>query len=281
MKKLLPSFVVLAVLALFSPNAHAQLSITTTTDAATLAGAILGGGISLSNLSYIGGTLASGTYTGGAVMGIPTGIIMTSGNATLANGGTNDSDSSTGSNGTGTDADLNTLSSPFTTFDKTILEFDFESTSGDLFFQYVFASEEYNEYANSSFNDVFGFFLDGTNIALIPGTSTPVSINNINLVDNPSFFNNNDLQDGGVLPFEYDGFTDIFTAEALGLTAGTHHIKLAIADAGDSILDSAVFIKGGSFSSTNPGVIPEPTSMLLLGSGLIGSVIARRRKIKI
>jgi hypothetical protein len=50
-------------------------------------------------------------------------------------------------------------------------------------FQYVFASEEYNEYVCSNFNDVFAFFLNGvsvplaqTNIATIPGTNTPVAI---------------------------------------------------------------------------------------------------------
>ena len=30
------------------------------------------------------------------------------------------------------------------------------------------------------FNDVFGFFLDGKNIALIPATESPVSIDNVN-----------------------------------------------------------------------------------------------------
>src|SRR5690606_24494876 len=124
--------------------------------------------------------------------------------------------------------------------------FDFETTTGDLFFSYVFASEEYNEYVNTSVNDVFAFFVDGVNIALIPGTSTPVSINTVNCgfsTDgalpglNPSNcdqFVNNDLQNGG--PFfniEYDGFTKVLVASALGLSAGTHHIKLAIADADD------------------------------------------------
>lgn len=61
-----------------------------------------------------------------------------------------------------------------------MLEFDFTTTGGNLFFSFVFASEEYNEYVNSSFNDVFGFFVNGVNIALVPGTSTPVAINSVN-----------------------------------------------------------------------------------------------------
>ncbi len=128
--------------------------------------------------------------------------------------------------------------------------------------------------------------MDGTNIALIPGTSTPVSIDTVNGGNpfgvgavNPGFFNNNDLQDGG--PFfdiEYDGFTDVFTAQALGLSPGSHHIKLAIADAVDYELDSAFFIQAGSFSDELQP-IPEPGTIAILGIGLVGLAggVARRK----
>ena len=70
----------------------------------------------------------------------------------------------------------------FFTNDACVLEFEFScDTEPEGFsFKYVFGSEEYNEYVDTTFNDVFGFFLDGENIALIPGTPTPVSINNVN-----------------------------------------------------------------------------------------------------
>jgi hypothetical protein len=255
---------------------------------------LLGSGITIvpGSASYTGGATSSGFFTGGAAsgIGIDTGIILTSGDATLAPG-PNTNDSAGLSLGLPGDADLNTLTTG-TTLDATILEFQFETAGGDLFFNYVFASDEYNESTNTSFNDVFGFFLDGTNIALIPGTSTPVSINAVNggnplgtAASNPHLFNNNDLNDGG--PFfdiEYDGFTDVFTAQALGVSAGTHTIKLAIADTSDRILDSAVFIQGGTFSdvATDMGggpVIPEPSAILAyaLGGGLIAGVVGRRR----
>ena len=215
------------------------------------------------------------------------GIILTSGNANFAENN-NTQDGATGNNGVAGDSDLNALI-PQSTFDATVLEFDFVSTGGDVFFNYVFASEEYNEYTNTTFNDVFAFFLDGANIALIPGTSTPVSINSVNGgnplgvgASNPALFNNNDLNDGG--PFftiEYDGLTDAFTAQFLGLTAGTHHIKLAIADAGDSSLDSAVFIQAGSFSDTPIGV-PLPGAAwlglaMLGGMGVVGRIRKNRK----
>jgi len=150
------------------------------------------------------------------------------------------------------------------------LEFSFQldpTASQDLFFNFVFASEEYNEFANSLFNDVFAFFLDGQNIAFIPGTTTPISINTINGGDplgvnpqNPQFYNNNSIFDNGQFLnlFGYDGFTTVFTAQSLGVGPGTHTIKLAISDVFDDIYDSAVFLQMGSFSNVQVGTQPAP-----------------------
>ncbi|NEP84437.1 MAG: PEP-CTERM sorting domain-containing protein [Okeania sp. SIO3B3] len=267
----------------FSNTAFAALSATTAAQAITitptnngndLVNQILHTGIKIApdSINYIGAPGASGIFTDGlsSGIGIDSGIILTTGTATDAEG-PNDSDKKTTDNELPGDSDLDGLiPEEQTTFDATILEFDFESEGGDLYFNYVFASEEYVEWTNTEFNDVFGFFLDGTNIALIPGTSTPVAINTVNGgkplgtdASNPEFFNNNDPSEGG--PFfdlEYDGFTNVFTAQALGLSAGTHKIRLAIADAGDGFFDSAVFIQTKSFSDvlTEPQAISLPTS---------------------
>ena len=130
--------------------------------------------------------------------------------------------------------------------------------------------------------------MDGENIALIPGTSIPVSINTVNGgnplgtdASHPEFFNNNDLDPAndsvlGVHNLEYDGFTATFTAQALNLAPGTHHIKLAIADVSDRFLDSGVFIQGNSFSDnpTDPDDVPEGGGVAILGLAFLGA--ARR-----
>ena len=238
----------------------------TTTDANTLRDALLGEGInSVGNAEFLGGDSSAGFFTGGAaIIGLESGIVLTTGDAN--NGGViNTDDGFDGQASSEADDDLD-FEFDVETTDTTFLEFSFTTESSDLFFNFVFASEEYNEISNSEFNDVFAFFLDGGNIALIPGSTNPVSINTVNggnpLGVNPRnslFYNNNDPSDGGPLvrQFGYDGFTDVFTAVATDLAPGVHTIKLAISDVGDDLLDSAVFLEAGGFRS-----VPEPTDLV-------------------
>ena len=230
--------------------------------------ALLGAGPNapiVSNITYTGANIACGTFTGGTgIIGFESGVILSSGNIASVPG-PNVSDGITTVNGTPGDADLDNLIPGFSTNDAAVLEFDFEcEVLLVISFSYVFTSDEYNEFVNTSFNDVFGFFVNGVNIALLPDLVTPVSINNLNC-NNPynpptgancALFINNDLSDGGgAIDTEMDGLTVVLTATA-AVNPGVNHIKLAIADAGDFVLDSNVFIKGESFVCAPP----EPTT---------------------
>lgn len=260
------------------------ITIAPATSANDLVNAIVGSGISVvSGSATVNGTLsAAGKFSNGNTtgIGINQGIVLTTGSAANI-GNSNTSDGTGTANYQTGDANLNSLVPGYSTRDAFGLEFDFTTTGGNLYFNYVFASEEYNEYVNSSFNDVFGFFLDGNNIALIPNTSTAVAINNVNSGKNGAYYHSNDPSDGTPTPFafEYDGFTSVFTAQALNLAAGTHHIKLAIADSGDYVLDSGVFIQGSSFSDapTDPSVPDAGSTLGLLGLSL-GFLHYLRRK---
>lgn len=292
MKRLTQSLVGASLMAILVPGWASTLTVTTTDDASVLVDTLLGGsgsGITISGTpTYTGASAASGTFTGGsgAGIGIDSGIILTNGAAVGAEG-PNDSDDYSVNDNTVGDSALDGLAG-VSTHDASVLQFDFTSTTGELFFHYVFGSEEYNEYVGE-FNDPFGFFLNGQNIALIPGSSDPVTVNNVNCGNpyNPpnggvhcDLFNNNDLDDGG--PFfdiQYDGFTDVFTAHATGLGTGVNTIKLAIADALDHDLDSGVFIQGFSSVAPPPVGVPEPSSLLMMGSGLAAfGFFARKRK---
>ena len=81
------------------------------------------------------------------------------------------------------DPQLTELSQAFggaETFDASILEFDFVPAGTQVTFSYVFSSDEYSDFSNSSVNDVFGFFVNNVNCATVPGTNEPVTVNTIN-----------------------------------------------------------------------------------------------------
>ncbi len=148
------------------------------------------------------------------------------------------------------------------TFDACVIELDVVPTSDSLSFNYVFGSEEYDEYVGSEYNDVFGFFISGEgikdvqNLAVVPNTKTPVSVNNINngavnsyartKANNSAFYVSN--LDGS-MGLEYDGMTKLMEIRQAVVPYKTYHIKLAIADVGDNAYDSGVLLEGRSIVS--------------------------------
>ncbi|MFC3114303.1 choice-of-anchor L domain-containing protein [Cellvibrio fontiphilus] len=267
----------IATLALSS--AANALVVTPENSGSTLANTILGSGISISNVNYTGANGASGTFTNGnsAGLSIDKGIVLSTGQATNAMG-TNNTSSAGTSNGTAGYAPLTAIAG-FNTYDATRLKFDFEfngGTGGDLFFNFVFGSEEYLEYVGTQFNDVFGFFVDGVNVALTPGSNDPITINTINTTQNSSLFVNNTP---ATYSTQMDGFTKSLQITLKGLSAGLHSMEFAIADAGDSVLDSWIFVEAKSFADTPVGV-SEPSSLTLLGLMLMALGWSRRKAAK-
>lgn len=238
---------------------------------------LLGSGVTVTDVRYTGVPVAAGTFSGGSgIIGFEEGIILSSG-AVSNVVGPNSQDGTTTSNGLSGDADLNGLIPGYTTYDATVLEFDFIPDADLITFNYVFGSEEYNEYVGSSFNDVFGFFLNGVNVASIPGTSTAVSINNVNLGSNPSYYKNNDLGDGGgSINTELDGLTVVLTITAPVNKGEGNTIKLAIADAGDTVLDSDVFIEAETFTSSDFILSPQTATNLV---GETHTVVAELKEV--
>lgn len=272
----------LAALSLAMCATASALTVTPSNNADTLVNTLIGSGITYTPGTgvFTGTATSGGLFSGGGGatgIGIAEGILLTSGSVNNAVGPNNNDGAGTINNLAGSAA-LNALVPGYTSNDATILTFSFTSASDALYFDYVFASEEYNEYVGSQYNDVFGFFLDGVNIAKIPGTSTNVAINNVNKVSNSAYYVNNDLTDGpAAYNTQYDGFTKVFTAGITGLSAGTHTISLQIADSGDFILDSGVFIKGGSFSDT-PSTVPDSSATIaLIGFGLLALASFKRK----
>lgn len=234
--------------ALFS---NAQLTVNNGPTALQLAQILAGPNITVTNASLTGAGNSSGSFNGATTnLGFGSGVMLSTGNISGAIG-PNNATNTTGIMGEPGTGQMDTLAGT-NTFDAVTLQFDFEVQSSSIQFEYIFASEEYPEYAppnNSSFNDVFAFYISGPgitgqeNIALVPGSPNPVTINNINPVTNNQYYFDN--ANGATI--QYDAFTTVLTAEKLNLTpCQTYTLTLVIADAGDDEWDSGVFLKENS-----------------------------------
>lgn len=254
--------IILPFLLFLWTTSMAQLAVDTTlTPAQTVEDIFLSNGIFVSNITFNGQAATSlnnsvGTFSSnGSGLGIESGLLLSSGHAKDAEGEYNSSSSYNGlTNGVSNDPDIMGLvAAP--AYDGAILEFDFIATGDSMDFVYVFGSDEYEEWVGSAFNDVFGFFVSGpgingtftngaVNIALVPGTSEPVAINTVNANLNSQYF----VVNNGQILAQYDAFTTPLHACIGGLQIGEiYHIKLAISDISDQVLDSGVFLSGNSF----------------------------------
>jgi hypothetical protein len=217
---------------------------------------LVGSGVQISNITFSGQTGQIGAYdASNSAFPIAEGLAMSSGDvATIPGAG---GDFSSTPYGQVQDPDLDLISSAFTR-DATVLQFDFVPVGDTVRFNYIFGSEEYPEFVNGGFNDVFAFIISGpgfngpfsnggVNIALLPGSNTPVTIDNVNDGVNSQYYVDN--SNGNVNGIVFDGYTVMLTALAQVECGETYTLKLAIADAGDNAYDSGVFLEARSFYS--------------------------------
>lgn len=254
-------------------------SFTLVTDATTLVECLLGDDIMIRNAVLSAPDSAAGTFTGGAaVVGFDGGVALSTGTIQGALGPNSDFGNSGKDHEAAGDASLDLLVDPEFTYDACVLQFEFFTAAPEeIEFDYVFASEEYSEFVGQGFDDVLAFYLNGAtavhNIARVTAacatvTGVPTSVDNVNCGNatdpgvpavNCGCYRDNEVDFTTFPPpptpidSEMDGFTQVFTARGTSV-AGWNTLKIAIADAGDGILDSNVFIRCSSF------VVPAESS---------------------
>ncbi len=276
----------LILLLLLGKGALGQLAVNTTlTPAQLIQNVFLGSGVTVSNITYTGGINSRASFANGnsTNLGLNSGILLCTGNAAqIPNPASYFMSANLGLAG---DANLNSINNGCLTYDACILQFDFVPLSDTIKFKYVFGSEEYPNYICSQYNDVFAFFVSGQNpsggnynnynIALIPGTNMPVSVNSVNSGIPGSGFNSNGCQsltysnyfvnnaaiNGAGIAF--GGFTRPLVAKCHVVPCQTYHLKMAVADGYNGLYDSGVFLEANSFSSNTINVSTSYTDTIM------------------
>ncbi|MFB0960270.1 MAG: choice-of-anchor L domain-containing protein, partial [Flavobacteriales bacterium] len=256
----------------------AQITVDNTVTPIDAMQTLLGDNVTISNLNYVGNATQIGVFDCiDCGLDFNNGIIISTGDVATAVGPNDQGGAGTSFvNGPLSNSDLDFISpTPDNYFDIAILEFDFVALGDSVWFEYIWASEEYHFYTveDGPF-DVFGLLISGPdingaysdnaeNIALVPTTGEGVSnvtINNGQQNTGPCYnceylVSNGEGQIGepqttDVTVVQYDAYTTGLVASQGNLTCGeTYHLKLIIADVQDGIFDSAIILKAGSLSS--------------------------------
>ncbi len=290
------------VISLLSFSGFSQIIIDNTqTPVQLVTNTLVGPGITTSNITFNGSPIQIGRfYENTSNIGLDSGIVITSGDiADIPAGGL-----STDLGGAGDNDILVTAQSVTSnpnagninsTFDAGVLEFDFVPTGEVVVFNFVFASNEYTTYINTQYNDAFGFYIDGPNpaggnyatenLALVPGTTEPITISTIYppLNGNPGLNEQYYLDNAN--GHAWNGFTIPIEIQFDVFCDSVYHFKFAVADCMDGILDTGVFLEGGSFQAlpinlsleTNVGGQGGPAdSVIIEGCGTTADLIFTR-----
>lgn len=268
-------FVLLAFGILLNLWTWGQILVSPAQTASVLAQQLVGSGVQFSNPILTCAPNANGIFTAlNSGLGLDSGIVLTTGAAATNKNyvGVNGPSSllaSTNNNMPG-DAMLNVVSGQ-STKDACSLEFDFVPQGDSIRFQYVFSSEEYINATCGPYNDAFAFLISGPgisgpkNLALVPGTNIPVTINSINsgvpgsgysLANCTSMgpgspFTNEYVDNTNGMYLTHKGRTVLLDARFGVQPCSTYHLKFVIADAGNYLYDSGVFLRAGSLQSND------------------------------
>ncbi|MEL6811876.1 MAG: choice-of-anchor L domain-containing protein [Bacteroidota bacterium] len=197
------------------------------------------------------------------------GIILSTGDVRKAPGPNNSIPNSDGTNAWPGDEELELITNVEETFNASYLKFRFIPLSNRISFDFLFASEEYNQNFECFFSDAFAFILtnvatgESTNLAVLPGTGIPVSVTNIHPeveetsegsgcpAKNEIYFDTYNFlpfRDPDESPTDFNGQTVVLKALGEVVQGEAYTIKLVVADAGDTQVDTAVFIGGNTFN---------------------------------
>jgi gliding motility-associated-like protein len=246
--------VLLFLLVLLSFCTNGQLVVNGNITNAALITDLFGPGVKVTNLVVNCDTGQYGSFNAaGTGLGVNNGILMTNGSVYGAIG-PNDTTmiSSTCVGTSSSDACIGTIASG-TQHDPCIITFDIIPNCDTMQMNYVFASEEYPDFVGQ-YDDAFGFFINGpkpgggtyncTDVALIPGSTTPVSINTVNDGTNPGYFRVNTVPTSPTYnSIKYNGLTVPLVAVIPVIPCQTYHMEIAIVDIGDCFYDSGVFLQ--------------------------------------
>lgn len=238
-----------------------QLNVNTEASAMEMAETIFGSGITIVDAAFHGDAVQSATYSGAlstldGISPSDAGVILSTGRvadfAPYSDGG-DDTNRSAGlstdvEGGIDGDDDLDALAGS-ETYDGAILTATFIPDGNWITMQFVFSSEEYLEYINQGYNDVFGVWVNGVFAPVSVLEGGVASIDTVNNTVNSNLYLDNPA---GTDPYntEMDGLTRVLTVKAPVNPGVPNTIKLAIADHGDSVYDSNVLIMANSIQST-------------------------------
>jgi gliding motility-associated-like protein len=288
-------FLLTALLVVSSFYSTGQIIIDATpTPTDLVTNTLIGPGLTTSNITFNGSATQIGYFEANTSnIGLDSGVVMTSGDVTTIPfgplsttvGGPGDADVLATAQSVTSNPSAGQINS---TFDAAVLEFDFVPTGDVVVFNFVFASDEYLTYVNTQYNDAFGFYISGPNpaggnynvdnLAIVPGTTEPITISTIHPGLNSQYYL------GTPVGHDWNGFTIPIEIRFDVICDSTYHFKFAVADCQDGILDTGVFLEGGSFQAipvdlsleTNVGAGQFGDSVIFEGCGTSADFIFTR-----